>query len=311
VSRHSSPWPPAALIGILVVSRVPVTPAWPAVDVRARPRAALLEEYDSLARPIGLEYVPLRIVSAASIPPHVAIEVTPGSRAEPQPLRVLHNGRVSLPAGRYRLDIEWSGARSGESIGLQIGRLGEPWRTWSVEPRPGERWGAEIDLPIDAGFVGLRGTPELERVIGRIAFIPIAVVDQTRRPRLPAVMGATAVAGGDYFYTDENVLTEKAGFWVRGGRRTTVSIRRLEASGPMRLLVNSGLIQNRLRLSTSGWSRTIVLEPRQPQEIEIPVDNRSLVTLDLAAEFEFVPRALDPTSNDPRPLGVWVELLTQ
>jgi hypothetical protein len=75
--------------------------------------------------------------------------------------------------------------------------------------------------------------------------------------------------------------------------------------------VNSGLIQNRLRLSTSGWTRTIVLEPRQPQEIEIPVDNRSLVTLDLAAEFEFVPRALDPTSNDPRPLGVWVELLTQ
>jgi hypothetical protein len=300
----------ATLSAALVVAQVPVSPSWPAIDVRARPRAVLLEEYDSRARPIGLEYTPLRIVPAASIPPHVALEVTPGSRAEPQPLRVLHNGRVSLPAGRYRLEIQWSGARSGESVGLQIGRLGEPWRTWSVEPRPGERWAVDIDLPIDAGFVGLRGTPELERVIGRIAFVPIAVISETQRPRLPTVMAATAVAGGDYFYADENVLPEKLGFWVRGGRKATVSIHRTNASGPMTLRLNSGLIQNRLRLSAGGWSKTVVLEPRQPAEVVIPVENRSLVTLELDAEFEFVPRELDPTSSDPRSLGVWVELVT-
>ena len=216
----------ATFAGATIVPLLPATPAWPAVDVRARPKATLIDEYDAVARPVGVEYAPLRFVTASSIPPRVPIEVLPGTRAEPQPLRVLHNGRVSLPAGRYRLEIQWSGARSGESVGLQIGRLGEPWRTWSVEPRPGERWAVDIDLPIDAGFVGLRGTPELERVIGRIAFVPIAVINETQRPRLPTVMAATSVAGGDYFYADENVLPEKLGFWVRGGRKATVSIHR-------------------------------------------------------------------------------------
>ena len=301
----------ATLAGALIVPLLPATPAWPAIDVRARPKANLIDEYDAVARPVGVEYTPLRLVAASSIPPRVPIEVLPGTRAEPQPLRVLHNGRVSLPAGRYRLDIQWSGTRNGELIGLQIGRTGEPWRTWSVEPRPAEHWAVDLDLPVDAGFVGLRGTPELERVIGRIAFIPIDVIDETRRPHLPPVMGATSVEGGNFFYADENVLPEKTGFWVRGGRRTTVTVHRQRASGPLRLRLNSGLIQNRLRISAPGWSKVVVLEPQQPGEVEIPLENRSLATLDFAAEFEFVPREIDPTSKDPRPLGVWVELVPQ
>ena len=301
----------ATFAGATIVPLLPATPAWPAVDVRARPKATLIDEYDAVARPVGVEYAPLRFVTASSIPPRVPIEVLPGTRAEPQPLRVLHNGRVSLPAGRYRLDVAWSGTRNGEQIGLQIGRLGDPWHTWSVEPRPGEHWAVDVHLPVDAGFVGLRGTPELERVIGRIAFIPIEVVDETRRPHLPPVMAATSVEGGDFFYSDENVLPEKTGFWVRGARRTVVTVHREHASGPLRLRLNSGLIQNRLRITTSGWSKVVVLEPDQPGEVEIPVENRSLATLELAAEFEFVPRTVDPTSKDPRPLGVWVELVPQ
>ena len=300
-----------AFAGAMIVPLVPATPAWPAIDVRARPKVTLIDEYDAVARPVGVEYVPLRLVAAASIPPRVPIEVLPGARTEPQPLRVLHNGRVSLPAGRYRLDLQWTGTRNGEAIGLQIGRLGDPWHTWSVEPRPGEHWSVEVDLPVDAGFVGLRGTPELERVIGRIAFIPIEIIDETRRPHVPPVMGATAVEGGDFFYADENVLPEKTGFWVRGGRRTTVTVYRKRASGPLRLRLNSGMIQNRLRISAPGWSKVVVLEAQHPGEVEIPLENRSLATLDLAAEFEFVPRTLDPTSKDPRPLGVWVELVPQ
>jgi hypothetical protein len=299
----------AALAGATIVARLPVTPAWPAVDVRARSRAMLLDEYDAVARPVGLEYAPLRVVSAASIPPHVPIDVLPGTRAEPQPLRVLHNGRVSLPAGRYRLEIAWNGTRTGESVGLQVGRVGDPWRTWSVEPRPGEQWSTDIDLPVDAAFVGLRGTPELERVIARIRFVPIAVSDETRRPRVLPVIGATAVDGGDFFFADENVMPEKTGFWVRGGRRTIVTVHRASAAGPLKLRLNSGLIRNRLRVALDGWSKAVVLEPKLPGEIEIPADGRALVTLELAAEFEFVPRTIDPASNDPRPLGVWVELM--
>jgi hypothetical protein len=96
---------------------------------------------------------------------------------------------------------------------------------------------------------------------------------------------------------------------VRGGRRATVTVHRAAASGPLRLKLNSGLIQNRLRVSAGSWSQTVLLEPKSPSEIEIPLANRSLVTLQLGAALEFRPHDVDPTSEDQRPLGVWVELV--
>ena len=35
----------AAFAGALIVPLVPATPAWPAIDVRARPKASLIDEY--------------------------------------------------------------------------------------------------------------------------------------------------------------------------------------------------------------------------------------------------------------------------
>ncbi len=298
----------ALLAGALVVPLVPVTPAWPGLDLRARPRAPLLEAFDGVRRPVGIEYTPLRVVAAGTIASQAALEVVPGSRSEPQPIRVLHNGRLSLPAGHYRLEVDWNGTRSGETIGLQIGRTGEPWRTWHVEPRTGERWATEFILPLDAGFVGVRGTPELERVVGHIAMVPLSIVDAARRPKLPAVTGASLARGGSYFYYDDNAFPEAVGFWVRGRRTTRVTIHRERGDGPLKLRINSGLIRNRLHVSTFGWSHTVSLEPKLPDYLEVPAGNRALITLELTADEEFVPREHDPTSQDLRPLGVWVEV---
>jgi len=277
--------------------------------VRARPRTQLLDDFDAVARPVGIEYGPLRFVDAGAVTRASALEVRPGTRAEAQPIRVLHNGRVSLPAGDYRLSIEWSGARHGEKLSLQVGRTGDAWRTWDVEPRPGEQWVTEFSLPVSAGFVGLRGTPELERTIGRITFAPLTVIDAGRRPRLPDVLGAAAAAGGDYFFFDENALPEAAGFWTRGARTARVAIRRTHPAGPLTLRLNSGLIPNRLRIVLPGWSKTVVLEPKIPGTVEIPVDNRALVTFEFTADRAFIPRELDPSSTDPRSLGIWIELV--
>jgi hypothetical protein len=224
-------------------------------------------------------------------------------------MRVLHNGRFSLPAGQYRIEVEWSGARTGETIGLQIGRKGDPWKTYKVEPRAGERWTTEFALPVDANFVGLRGTPELERVIRRIAIVPVSVVDAARRPKLPQVLGAFAASEGTFFFFDDNVFPEPPGFWVRGRRTTRVSIHRSNAEGPLKLRLSSGLIGNRLKIATFGWSRTIPLQPRMPEQVEIPVEGRALVTFDLLAESAFVPQETDPTSQDARELGIWIEVV--
>ena len=163
---------------------------------RARPRLPLLDEFDAWPAGRSRVHAPACHVGTSSVRRTPRSRSGRASRDEPQPIRVLHNGRFSLPAGRYRLEIEWSGRARGETIGLQIGRTGEPGATWTVEPRPGERWSVEFALPLDAGFVGLRGTPELER----------AIVTDCDRAHLGGRRGQTAASadgdGGVAVWTD-------------------------------------------------------------------------------------------------------------
>jgi hypothetical protein len=296
---------------LMIVPRLPASPAWPAVDLDARPRLAVLDEYDAVARPVGVEYSPLRVIDAATAVTHATLTVTSGQRSVAQPLRVIHNGRLSLPAGRYRLDVEWREARSGDVLGLQIGRFGAPWLTWPVEPRAGDRWSSTFELPLDAGFVGLRGSAEIERAISRFAVTPLSVVDAAKRPRVSPVVAASRGTAVSYFFADDNAIPEAQGFWVRGSRSTRVTIHRDQVAGPLRLRVHSGLVDNRLHVAMPGWGQTLTLAPGHPAEIDIPFGDRVLTTLDLTAEREFVPRQVDPASRDPRPLGVWIEVMPE
>jgi hypothetical protein len=288
---------------------LPFQPPWPDADVRARGRLPLLDAFDTTARPFAIEYTPLRTEPASDVVARAVLVLEPGARREPQAARVVHNGRFSLPAGSYRVDVEWGGARTGETLGLQVGRTGEPWQAWPVNPQPGEHWTAEFALPLNAAFVGFRGSPELERIIKRIAITPTAVVDATQRPRMPEVLAASMSGGASIFYFDGNVFQEERGFWVRGTRRTRVTIDHSNVGVPLILRVHSGPIANQLHLFAPGLERDVQLEPLQPQEIEIPTAGHRLVTLMLTAANEFVPREIDRSSTDPRPLGVWIEVI--
>ena len=113
-----------------------------------------------------VRYAPMRFDDARAVEPELAVEVAPGLRPEPQPIRVLHNGRFSLPAGRIgcacagRPDpprpaaTRRSACRSGASV-----------RPCAVagDAGAGRDMGPEFWLPVDASFVGFRGTAEVER----------------------------------------------------------------------------------------------------------------------------------------------------
>jgi hypothetical protein len=297
------------LVAMIVMPRLPLSPAWPELDLGARARLPILDAYDKVARPVSVAYTPMRFTAPEDLAAQAVVFVERGQREAPQPIRVLHNGRFSLPAGTYRLEVDWDGARSGETIGLQIGRSGDPWRQWTVDPRPGEQWSAEFTLPLDASFVGLRGTPEIEHVIQRIRFVPLSVMDVGQRPKGPTVIAASRSGPASVFYYDVNVSPEGTGFWVWGNRRTRVTITRPPAAGPLVLRVHSGPIDNRLHLASFGWRETIPLQPQTRADVEIPSDDETLVTLDLSTDAAFVPRDLDSASGDTRPLGVWVEVV--
>ena len=57
---------------------------------------------------MGVRYTPLQVSGALAVEPLLNVGVTPGLRRESQPVRVLHNGRFSLPAGRYRVAVTWA-----------------------------------------------------------------------------------------------------------------------------------------------------------------------------------------------------------
>jgi len=298
----------ALVAALIVMPRLPLSPAWPDLDVRARARLPLLDAFDTVARPVAVSYTPLRFTSPGDLISAASLLVERGSRTDPQPIRVLHNGRFSLPAGAYRIEIDFDGERADERIGLQIGRTGDPWQRWTVIARSGEQWSAEFSLPVDAGFVGLRGSPELERVIQRIRFVPLSVMDMGQRPRGAVVIAASTSGPASVFYYDLNVSPEEAGFWIWGHRRTRVTIARAPTDGPMVLRVHSGPIPNQLHLATFGWRQSVTLQPQMPVDVEVP-GGGPLLTLDLAADDAFVPRDRDPASADVRPLGVWVEVV--
>jgi hypothetical protein len=58
-----------------------------------------------------------------------------------------------------------------------------------------------------------------------------------------------------------------------------------------------------------GWSETLTLVAKAPQEITLPDSNRRLVTVEVHPERGFSPREYDPNSLDPRYLGAWVEVV--
>ena len=230
-----------------VLPRMPADPPWPTLDLRARARLPLLDQFDQITRPAGIEYAPLRLVAPADLITRASLTVEPGLRTQSQPIPcVLHNGRFSLPAGRYRAEIEWAGDRDDETLGLQIGRTGPPLRTWRVTPRTGQRWTTEFAVPVDMSFVGFRGTPELERTTSRISIVPISVVDATRRPNLPTVIAASHWGNASFFYLDGNAFPEDSGFWVRGSRTTRVAVERKGSDRPLTLRIHSGRLANRL-----------------------------------------------------------------
>jgi hypothetical protein len=232
-------------------------------------------------------------------------------RTDPQPLRVIHNGRFSLPAGTYRIDVLFSDQPPDRALplSLQVGRVGPPLQSWTLRPDAGQVWSTDLWLPVDANFVGLRGPVEMERAIASITITPTAVVDAGARPRVPVVLSAAVYPGASMFFHNEQMYPEPTGFWTIGGRsaEVTVAVRPAQTT-PVVLRIHGGGKANTVTLSTFGWHREYWLVPGQAVEVELPVVAGGVIPLTIAAADGFYPRDIDPASNDPRFLGIWVEV---
>lgn len=272
-----------------------------------------LDRFDADARPVALLFDPIRLISATTVPGRMPFVATPGLRRAPQPMRVLLNMRLALPAGRYRVEFTPRlGATLEGRVGLQIGRLGPPQQTWTLAPAAGASWSEEFDLALDSNFIGFRGDAALESSLARIDVTPVAVVDVRDRLRRPPVT-ATAVFGGQaaYFH-DTHADVEAAGFWAHGRATTELTLAVPQDSEPrgVRLQMHSGQGETTVRVATPVWSTDVALTPGQHASVVVPaLVTQRLLPVSITPAGGFVPAEHGGPPADKRLLGCWVEVV--
>ncbi|MFP5378817.1 MAG: hypothetical protein ACLGHP_03515, partial [Vicinamibacteria bacterium] len=300
--------------GSLVVPLLPSDPPLTAAPLTARPRLPALDSFDAAMRPLAVTYAPLRFDAATEVAPLLTLTTYPGERLDPQPLRVLHNGRLTLPAGTYEVEVTWADrdplpVPGVAPLGVQVGRTGPAFRTAQVEPTPRGVWRETIDLAVDASFFGLRGSLDLERAIAGIAVRPIHIVNASARPRVPQVLGGTDYGETAAYFHDEQIYAEPGGFWTRGARRAVVTFAGAEGAG-LGLRMHGGGRSNRVTVSARDWQTTVDLVPGATEEFELPPHVGRVITVTFDTEDVYVPADTDPASGDRRELGAWVELIS-
>jgi hypothetical protein len=304
-----------AIAMILIAITVPWLPTGRAeartIDLGARARLAALDGFDARARPASIVYDPLRKGAAADALPQLVLGVKPMQRFDKQPVRVIHNGRFSLPAGTYDIAVTFNKQAPARALplSLQIGRNGPPLQTWTLQPQAGQTWQTTLWLAADASFVGLSGPTELERAVDSITITPKTVVDAGARPLVPIVLAAANYPGAMFYFHNEQLYPEPKGFWSIGGESSRVTVATPPGNTtPVILRMHPGATANTVTVGTFGWQQSYDLVPGQAVEVELPQFPSGVVPLTITAATGFYPRDLDPTSTDRRFLGIWVEV---
>ena len=160
----------------------------------------------------------------------VVFAAEPGIRTAPQPIRVMFNTRLSLPAGRYRIVATPApGATLSGDLGVQVGRRGPPLLVWPLSP---DSTSAEFALDLDAGFVGFVAASDVESRIARLDLTPLDVVDAGRRAPRPPVIAATRDDGLTLYFHDDRTYVETGGFWTKGHTTVDLTLARSDPSRP-------------------------------------------------------------------------------
>jgi hypothetical protein len=286
--------------------------AQPAVPVESRVSAEVLDRYDERARPVAVVYAPFRVMAPESALSDVVFAAEPGIRTAPQPIRVMFNTRLSLPAGRYRIvATPPAGATLSGDLGVQVGRRGPPLVVWQLSAAPS----AEFSLDLDASFVGFVAAPDVEARIARLDLTPLDVVDKGRRAPRPPVIAATRASGLTLYFHDDRTYIEAGGFWTKGRTSVDLTLARTDPSaqpmGAVRLrLQGNAHGETPVTLTTPTWSTHITIPAGEPVEVTLPWRaDVSILPLAIAVDATFVPAQQGGDPGDMRSLGCFVQVI--
>ena len=277
--------------------------ATPPPGVRAQ--MSLLSDFDTQRRPLGVVYDPLRLVPPDAIPPRLAFVAGPNARGERTGVELLYDARWALPAGRYELDLDGRGRTLQGEIGLQVGRVGPPLRTWTIAPAT--RWTTTVDLPANARFVGFRASADLAGAAPELRLIPQAVADLRTRRTDPDILQSRQYGDAAVFFYDERVAPEPGGFWTRGDSTSRFAVT-LAPDRPTVLRLRAGPVPATVQTTVDGDVQQVTIAAKETRDVTLR-SRHTVATVDIATQGGFVPAEQDPTTRDRRRLGVWVEVV--
>jgi hypothetical protein len=298
-----------AALGLVALLVPALLERWraPSPVLSARAQSPMLSDFDTQRRPLGVVYDPLRRVPAPAIPPLLAFVAGPQARGERTGVDLLYDARWALPAGRYEIDLDAApgGPPIQGELGLQVGRLGPPLRTWTIGPTA--RWSTTVDLAVDARFVGVKASADLARSGAALRLVPLAVPDLRLRRMDPDVVQSRQYGDASVFFYDERVAPEPTGFWTRADSASRVGVA-LSPDRPTVLRLRAGPAPATVRVSVDGYPERVALAAKETRDVPLRSRHR-VATVDLVTEGGFVPADLDPAVHDRRKLGVWAEVV--
>jgi hypothetical protein len=237
----------------------------------------------------------------SSLGPFVNMRIESDRQRRPTTSSALFSAQ-DMPAGHYAM--HFLSAQSGTgTVTVHAGSTQLPLATLPVEAYSEALAGGAFTLQTSVRSLTIDAD-------SRAAHSGLAV---ELRPMgtLPNGHGGTAhravrYESGNVFFLDERTYPEPTGFWVAGGRESTVVLTTHAAT--QGLFVRNAPIANHVTVDVDGYAHELTLAAGEEQLVPLPHADLSGLQVRITSQSGFRPSTAEAGSTDMRYLGCWIEL---
>ena len=287
----------SSMINLTIVWRLnhtmPLTPSTASL--------ALLRRAEPEGRDLAVRYSPLRPVLLADLVSSLILaDVKSATRKSDEPLLTL----PLPPAATYVIEAFIRQTGAGRLAVRLDSQLGPTW-TWDLSDVRGF-WSQAVTLPVPTNGLLVEGDAAARHAIDRISIRALRVLGA--RERLGDVVAAHVARYGPavVFLMAGRAYMEAAGTWI-GGAATADFVIEPDPGTRVQLFVRNAAVENRVTLVSGTWRTELTLMPHEERMVLIPTGAGAATPLRVTTRAGARPADVDPSSDDVRLLGCWIE----
>lgn len=212
----------------------------------------------------------------------------------------------NVPAGAYLVHVTSTIPAAG-ALTLRVGDTQLPF--WTAALSESQSIAAPVRFAVDVDSVVIDGDEEARRALTGVDLEP-RDLERIRSPRFPGSIRrarrAAPYGAAHVYFMDDLAYPEPSGFWVAGGRSAQVVV--AQPGARFQMFLRNAPVKNMATIDVDGERRDVLLDPGQ--ETAISFDRRDPArpaSIRFTVASGFRPSQLDPSNQDLRYLGCWVE----